>query len=233
MPKPEIYLYAEALTHIRQLTLHASLQTDKNEHTKILLSSDKKILTALHDGESSSIYLPTQISGTANVTFPIEKKTEISARLQIEDVAQLQSSTEELGGFEVPWSAAVLTDNSCLRCKECNACIFDGGKHTTWKDLPSEHWADLMEFWFCHKPHHGHESHDHAAQVKGFSAQSKVTASSGVGLVDTVSFLLYRDDCARLKVSHNLADPLIMTQISLSGFWRKERSYSLFTQRTH
>ena len=205
MPKPKIYLYAEALTHIRQLTLHAELQTDKNEHTKILLSSDKKIITALHDGESSSIYLPTQISGTANVTFPIDRKTEISARLQIDDVDQLKSASDESTGAEVPWTAADLSDNISLRCKRCGADILHSRQVTTWKDLPSDHWAEFMDFWFCHKPHDAYSPHDHAAESRGFSARSTVTASPGVGLVDTVSFLLHRDDCQSLQVSYNLA----------------------------
>jgi hypothetical protein len=202
MPDPKIVLYAEALTHIRQLTLHASLQTEKNEDTKILLSSDKKIITALHDGESSSIYLPTQISGTAHVTFPIEKRTEISTRLQIDDVSQPDSAKQDAGGVEVPWSAASLQESASLSCNQCDACILPAARAISWKDLPSENWAELMDFWFCHKPHeNGESSGDHAAQAKGFSTRSKLDASSGVGLVDVVSFLLYGEDCTNVEVS--------------------------------
>lgn len=201
MPKPKIYLYAEALTHIRQLTLHASLETDKNEHTKVLVSSDKKIITALHDGEASSIYLPTQISGTANVTFPTDKKTEFSARLQIDDVDQLRSSSDEPSGVESPWPAGDLSADAAIWCKKCDSDILHAGTVTTWKDLPSDHWAELMDLWFCHKPHEGHSPEDHAAESKGFSAKSRVTARPGQGLVDNVSFLLHKDDCLGLQVS--------------------------------
>lgn len=214
MPNPKIYLYAEALTHIRQLTLHASLQTEKNERTKILLSSDKKIITALHDGETSSIYLPTQISGTANVTFPTDKRTEFSVRLQIDD--QYPSGGEAAAGasVEVPWSAGELSRETAIACKKCGAEIVSAGTVSVWKDLPSDHWAELMDLWFCHKPHDGHDhDHDHAhgqsdentvaaaAEAKGFSATSKVAdASPGVGLVDVVSFVLHRNDCLNVQV---------------------------------
>ncbi|EXJ78012.1 hypothetical protein A1O3_09171 [Capronia epimyces CBS 606.96] len=198
MSNPTIYLYAEALTHIRQLTLHASLQTEKNEHTKILLSSDKKIITALHDGQSASIYLPTQISGTAHVTFPIDKKTEISARLQIDDLGQLKPDIDESGGIEVPWTAGALTANTAIRCKDCGADVLQAGRVTVWKDLPSEHWAELMDFWFCHKPH-DNSTHEHAAESKGFSPTSKFTATPRVGLVDAVSFLLHEEDCPNVQ----------------------------------
>ena len=221
MPKPKIYLYAEALTHIRQLTLHASLQTEKNEHTKILISSDKKIITTLHDGESSSIYLPTQISGTADVTFPMEKKTEISVRLQIDDAEQLRSSFDDSSHVEVPWTAADLSGNITIRCKHCGAEILHSGKVTTWKDLPSDHWAEFMDFWFCHKPHDGQSPHDHAAESRGFSAKSKVVASQGVGLVDAVSFLLCQDDCLNLEVSRSVTCPCFECDLL---FWRQERN---------
>ncbi|EXJ88670.1 hypothetical protein A1O1_05601 [Capronia coronata CBS 617.96] len=199
MPTPKIYLYAEALTHIRQLTLYASLETEKNEHTKILLSSDKKIITAVHDGESSSIYLPTQISGTAHVTFPIDKKTEISARLQIDDAAQLKAVSDEPGGIEVPWTAGDLNEGTSIRCKSCHGVVLRPGQVSTWKDLPSEHWAELMDFWFCHKPHDNDSAHQHAAESKGFSPTSKFTATPRVGLVDAVSFLLHEANCSKLQ----------------------------------
>ncbi|OAP63835.1 hypothetical protein AYL99_03062 [Fonsecaea erecta] len=180
MPKPKIVLYAEALTHIGQLNLHASLQTEKNEHTKILLSSDKKVITAIHDGESSSIYLPTQISGTAHVTFPIDKRTEISTRLQIDDVGQLKPTSEGVTDVEAPWSAVSLQEHSFIYCSQCDAALLVPDRITAWKDLPSENWAELMDFWFCHKPHNKQSPHDHAAQSANLAAKGKVTPSPGV-----------------------------------------------------
>jgi ubiquitin-protein ligase E3 D len=202
MPKPKIVLYAETLTHIKQLTLHASLQTEKNEHTKILVSSDKKIITALHDGESSSIYLPTQISGTAHVTFPYERRTEISTRLQIEDSEQLHEPNEEFGSVEVPWSAVSMSEKTSLACSQCDACLLSAGQIRDWRDMPSEMWADLMDLWYCHKPHDTYaQVNDHAAEAKGFSANSKLIEGAGICLIDTASFLLNSHDCTNVEVS--------------------------------
>jgi ubiquitin-protein ligase E3 D len=202
MPNPKIVLYAEALVHIRQLTLHASLQTEKNEHTRILLSSDKTIITALHDGESSSIYLPTQISGTANVTFPTERRTEISTRLQIDDTERRDPPLDQLSDVEVPWAAANLQENSAISCRQCDTCLLPASTALAWKDLPSEHWADLMDFWFCHKPHTENDAAQIvAAETKGFGAKSKISAAAGVGLVDPISLLLNKKDCTNIEVS--------------------------------
>jgi hypothetical protein len=202
---PEIYLYAELLIHIRQLTLHASLETEKNEHTKIFLSSDKKIVTALHEGENASIYLPTQISGTANVTFPLKRRTELSTKLQIEDLHQLELAFEASSDIEVPWPASRLTNQTSVLCRECSNVVVKSDTVKEWKDLPNENWADLMDMWFCHKPHDHHENEEEAAESKGFSSKSKLQVASGVGFVDLLSFLLDPTDCSDIEVSASLS----------------------------
>lgn len=163
----KIYLYAEVLTNIRQVTLYASLQTTKNKETKIDLSSDKKVITVHHDGESSSIYLPTQISGTAAITIPAERAKELSVRLEIEDVSELRPADEDLRGVEVPWSADGLTSETSMFCKACQSSILGPGRVKVWKDMPSENWAEMMDFWHCHKPHEeGAEHGGHAAHER-------------------------------------------------------------------
>lgn len=196
---PKIYLYAEILSHIRQLTIYASLQNEKQEGTRIDVSSDKKLVTVVHDGESQSIYLPTQISGTAQVTFPLERKTEISARVQIDDLNEWKD--QQSTGIESPWTATDLSSETSIQCKSCHAQILPAGKVTTWKDLPSENWAELMDFWFCHKPHDDAQTEDDsAAQSKGFSAKSKLAISQGIGMTDLSSLVLHSEDCERVKV---------------------------------
>jgi ubiquitin-protein ligase E3 D len=198
---PQIYLYAELLIHIRQLTLHASLQNEKNNDTKILLSFDKKVITVLHKGESASLYLPTQISGKANITFPTKKETDLSARLVIEDESELVKAIDgREEGINVPWCAKDLGETVVVECKNCANVLVEAGKVKEWKDLPSENWADLMDLWFCHKPHEvGVED---AAASKGISAESKPSVAPGVGLVDVMSLLLHKEDCKGVKVSH-------------------------------
>ena len=207
----EIYLYAELLIHIRQLTLHASLQTEKNEQTKILLSFDKKVITALHDGKTASIYLPTQISGTADITFPLNRQSDISTKLQIEDMHQLQQAIEASTNIEVPWAASRLSEATSVSCKACKCQILQSGQITEWKDLPSENWADLMDLWFCHKPHDAEHDDTKAAESKGFSAKSAIGVATGVGLVDLLSFLVHPDDCSEVQVSYDALMPATRT----------------------
>ena len=222
MPEPVIYLYAELLIHIRQLTLYASLVNSKTEGldaTKVFVSTDKKIITALHDGKTASLYLPTQISGTADIKFPLKKRTEVCARLVFEDISELEKvvgGREE--GVEVPWTAADLAEGCVIQCKGCENVLVGNGKVQVWKDLPSENWADLMDLWFCHKPPENGEQE--ASEKKGFGAKSKMAVEKGTGLVDVLSLLVDVEDCEGVKVSYLF----IFLEGHLHVCWPEERS---------
>lgn len=197
---PKIYLYAEILTHIRQLSLHASLQTAKAEGTKVDVSTDKKVITVVHDGETQKLYLPTQISGTAQVIFPIAKDTEISARVQIDDEHEWKCLISN--EIEAPWMATDLTKKSAIQCRQCGTPLLAADVIDQWKNLPSENWAELMDFWFCHKPHdEAQDDADDAARAKGYSSQSKLGVTHGTGMTDLTSIVLHQSDCRNVKVS--------------------------------
>lgn len=193
---PKIYLYAELLVHIRTLSLHASLQTEKREGTKVDVSTDKRIITVSHDGETQQLYLPTQIKGDASVTFPLQKTTDISARIQIEDEHEWKCSISN--EIEAPWMSSDLTSDTSIQCRHCHAIVLDSNKISQWKDLPSENWAELMDFWFCHKPHE--DTTESAAEAKGFSSQSRLAVVPGTGMTDLISIVLHASDCTNVKV---------------------------------
>lgn len=197
---PKIYLYAEILVHIRQLTLYASLQTEKSEGTKVDVSTDKRVITVTHDGETQYLYLPTGIKGDAAVTFPLLKTTDISARLQIEDEHEWKCSISH--EIEAPWMAADLSSDVRVQCRCCKAVILEHGRVSQWKALPSENWAELMDFWFCHKPHSNNPA-ETAAEAKGYSSRSKLAVTPGVGMTDLVSIALHAEDCTNIKVSYS------------------------------
>lgn len=196
----KIFLYAEVLTNIRQVTLYASLQTAQTTNETLLhIASDKKRVTVREGDVISGIYLPTEISGTADVTIARGKKKEISVRLEIGDTSELLPRDDVATAIEVPWSAQDLTSETTIECKKCQATIVATGKVSLWKDLPSENWAEMMDFWHCHKPHDENRNDD-AAEAKGYSSRSQLAVFPGTGLVDTVSFLLHKSNCMGLMV---------------------------------
>jgi HECT-like Ubiquitin-conjugating enzyme (E2)-binding len=201
---PTIYLYAEVLANIRQANLYASLETHKNEHTKIDIASDKKTVTVSHDGETASIYLPTEIGGTAEVNIPVNRGKEMSVRLELADIMNMPSMENALEN-ERPWSANDLTPNTHIRCRSCKVELLDDETPTVFKDLPSEHWAEMMDFWHCHRPHDhqpapAKNTEEAAADIKGYGSSNKLKAMAGVACVDNGSVLLAEQSCRNIQV---------------------------------
>lgn len=207
---PTIYLYAEVLANIRQANIYASLETDKNEHTKVDIASDKKTITVSHDGGTASIYLPTKISGTAEVNIsvgPSGRAKEMTLRLELAEIENLRP-VEDTYGNDGPWSASDLDPNTRLRCCVCEAELLTNEVSLHFKDLPSEHWAEMMDIWHCHRPQdvepgRGKDA-EAAADCKGYGSSTKVKAAHGIGFVDTASFLFAEKSCRNVQVGHNL-----------------------------
>ncbi|KAF2201117.1 hypothetical protein GQ43DRAFT_455970 [Delitschia confertaspora ATCC 74209] len=207
-----IALYAELLLHIRTITLFASLHTLHNRETKALFSADGTSLTISHEGESASVQLPAKIKrgGTATIALPAAPQSkEISLRLQVEEDAGglLRENEADAGEREanpVPWGGLAL--DRCAKdfgvrvvCKSCHKPLLKEGSVKEWRDLPNENWAEMMDFWHCHKPEEHHENGHSHGSGKGYAAGNRLRAERGKGFVDVVSLLLHEENCEGVK----------------------------------
>ncbi|KAL5688518.1 hypothetical protein EMGR_000746 [Emarellia grisea] len=141
------------------------------------------------------------------------RRREFSFRMQIDEPDDSLPSKDPLIDDFVPWTAADMSPSTRLRCSGCENVILnnprcaDGSGDTspagwTWKDLPSGNWAEMMDFWHCHKPDppEGHRHvEDPNAQTKGYGAANQVVATAGTVLVDVATFLVSEADCGGLK----------------------------------
>jgi hypothetical protein len=212
-----IVLYAEFLLHIRTVTLFASLRTVHTRETKAKLATNGCSITVTHEDESATIHLPIKVrgGGDAALSLPAQPSSkELTLRLQIEE----QEGTELLGTLLseerkaniVPWDGAMLNgmEHGNIHCKSCHAIVVSKEKIREWRDLPNENWAEMMDFWHCHKPdeHHLHDhTHDAALGEKGYAAGNRLKALKGVGFVDITSFLLQEHDLEGARVGHFLS----------------------------
>ena len=200
-----IYLYVEHLLNIRALSIQASLSTVSNQETKASLSADGNILTLTHEGETASVQLPVNISpnqqSLVSLTIPAVPSKDLSFRIQVEEKpdSNLLGDGNRENGNIVPWTADSLTNETEVCCRHCSSVLVRRGTIQTWKDLPSEGWAEMMEFWHCHKPHESH-SYGNGEVNRGFGADSKLAVNTGVGLVDVVDFLFVPEDCQNVVV---------------------------------
>ncbi|KAJ5336855.1 hypothetical protein MYU51_006053 [Penicillium brevicompactum] len=149
---------------------------------------------------------------------------EFSLRVHVDDNDEVLAPRDELIDDFVPWTADKMSGSTRIRCRHCDQHFLGSLSASTstsdqdeenneswiWKDLPSGNWAEMMDFWHCHKPdpHEGHEKdeketalriEDETAHTKGYGADSQVVAISGTVLVDVATFLLAESDCIGLE----------------------------------
>lgn len=198
--------YAEYLPNIKSVnvTLTACLP---GSSFGISLSGTELCITA-PSGEAHQVPLPERcnISGMRIMQDPQQTVVRLSADPLDTSSSKLLAIRRELcGGGDaiIPWSAIDLTGTD-VKCGTCSSQLMRPNTIETWKDLPSEGWAEMMDLWHCHKPDtldHEHDSEATAVHRKGYSAGNKLLARQGVGFVDSLTFLLREEDCLGLIVS--------------------------------
>ena len=197
-----IQVYAELLSNIRQISVAVTLPSPSDASTQATIAAD--CLRVKHNDDVCTLTLPGMTSfGMGRLPIPSQATTTLSWRLPL-----APSGSRDRGGREAPWSATDLQAGEEIRCRNCSATLVPRGAVQVWKDLPSENWAEMMEFWHCHKPDHEHHHHgaangkaDEASlAARGYGADSAIQPQDGVGLVDLTAFLLLEKNCANLAV---------------------------------
>jgi hypothetical protein len=203
-------LYAELLANIRQISLAASLPSPSDASTQAALSADCRTVELRHRNRCNQLTLPAKAS-LGGTLLPIQDKQKgamtLTWRLPLDVFSASPSSSL---GDTIPWSASDLDAGSGVACRQCGTEVVPSGSVKVWKDLPSENWAEMMEFWHCHKPdHHHHQSHgeesgradEESLASRGYGASSAISAQEGAGFVDLTTLLFAEKDCQNVMVS--------------------------------
>ena len=205
-------LYAELLTNIRQVSVMATLSSFRDDSTTAELLDDGHSFMVTHRGKSTVLALPEQVQSHTQAQELPQGSMDLSWRFPLANMSTPRNaSTQE---NEVPWSARDLTPDVEFSCRDCDSVIIKKESIKEWKNLPSENWAEMMEFWHCHKPDvptheqngpvdgsNDHKGHDdtHANVDRGYGANTKFIARTSVGFVDPTTFLLASADCSNVK----------------------------------
>lgn len=199
-----IIIYCELLSNIRQVSVVATLSSPPDATTKAEISLDGRLFELHHGGTVKGLPLPARVSLSTALTIPSNQALTLTWRLPVSPSeakpAHFSPETQAL-----PWNSIDIKADSPIACRQCSQVIVEQGKITEWKDLPSENWAEMMEFWHCHKPHdHTTHANDHdetLANSKAYGANNAIRAQDGVGFVDLASFMFSEPDCSNLTVS--------------------------------
>ena len=206
-----IYLYAEVLANIRQANVYACLPSNKNDGTKIDVGADKKSVKVSHDGEVASVCLPAGFSASTRLNLLSNQSKEVTIRLELLD-SESTDSTDHLVGHDSPWPAKVLTMQSKIRCVRCAQILLVEGDLNEFRDLPSQHWAEMMELWHCHRPYvEGStpvKDTEATAGAKGYGFAAKIKAREKVIYVDHTTFLMHKSSLKNIEVWLHTATPI-------------------------
>lgn len=241
--EPPSHLYAEYLPKLQKISIVVSLAIPSDSKTKVIIGKDANTLEVHHKTVTTRMALPVNSSiqevhlGFANRGIS-PGQTKLTWRIEPANAVIKAAEAAARTGIEVmrvPWSAADLVTNVDVVCRKCEAVILGKDSLVEWRDLPSENWAEMMEFWHCHKPtttnhdkkeknltnghtnesigsrKHSTTSNDELAS-RGYGANSAISARSGIGFVDLTKFLFFGKDCCGLTVSKALEWPPLFTR---------------------
>jgi hypothetical protein len=198
-------MYAELLANIRQTSVIAFLGLPSDSSTNVELSDGGQHFALHHRGDTLILDLPGQIAPHFQLQKPLLGSKELSWRLPL--AGHPKRGDHESN--ESPWSAASLSEHVEFLCRGCDVVVVRQGAIKAWRDLPSENWAEMMDFWHCHKPS-DHEAYDQShgkdsTASRGYGANTTFLAQSTVGFVDLTTLLLAQADCTLIDVrQHSL-----------------------------
>lgn len=205
IPRPLIY--AELLSNIRQISVIVALPKPCGPHVKVELSADGRQFILVQGGDRMALNLPGQVALNVQLQKPAIGSQELSWRLPVAGFSQ-RPDLDLSQSNDAPWSAKSLSNDMEFLCRDCGFIIIKKGVIKEWRDLPSENWAEMMDFWHCHKPSDEEHSCSGGNSLpgsleagKGYGANTKFTAQSGIGFVDLTTFLIAYADCPSIQVN--------------------------------
>jgi hypothetical protein len=172
------------LTDSLSIEFHGIKQTIK-------LPCSSKLLT--HTYSRSKVQFRRQISDPRNPS----KTTELSATLPLNETLGTSRQDPETTENITPWPAETISRARGLSCRKCNTSLLLTESVSTWRNLPHDDWAEMMDLWHCHKPHTPTEEiGETIAFGKGYSGANGglVRVQPGVGCAGSAYVLVSRED---------------------------------------
>lgn len=114
------------------------------------------------------------------------------------------------------WTSKLLLGQSPekqMQCRHCAQGFLDSAIEYKIKDLPSEHWYELVECWICHET----KPEEHQARMKPILARPHVL------LVGTTYFLIHPDNIIKDSLQ---VDPIVSKRLNVSIISLNKHNYT-------
>lgn len=177
--------YCEHHENIRILHISVTLPSPADDLTALDIY-DRKTLRLRHAFQTTSIALPASVTCTT-LPEPLVEGCTWTFRVPADAI-------RKSGSNEVPLASTASL--SSLQCQACNGRVL---RHAiTWRPMPSEHWAEMMDSWHCHRgvtDERHHEVHDqYALPDHIISAAERIHARPEIGLLGSSYLLVHAAD---------------------------------------
>lgn len=204
-----IPFYAEELGNINivRATILAEPEYDVAKQLQVvdnqlILDPETKIdLSTVGLSISSQDWIVSRVDQPTDGLVPWEVK--LSQCRQAQQPRSQQTEVKEW------WSTSVLKELSEFQCKVCAQSLFLKDKEYKLKDLPSEHWYELVECWICHET----KPEEHQARMRPILARPTVL------LVGSTYFLLHPDDMIANSIQ---MDKVVADRLNVSTYKTKD-----------
>lgn len=189
----DVVYITEYLARIKSVAVSIELPKHKVAN-ELGFESVSKAVVKSSDGSNYRINLSEDVSAeVAAKSHPIaEDSNTVSFRLPGRpDLAREESSSVLSGQLlsGIPWPASMLTGvEGQFVCSNCRTKVIECKGISKWRQLPSETWAEMMDFWHCHKPADG------STEFNPSYAVSRFIPSQGMPFVGATYFTFDNSD---------------------------------------
>lgn len=207
-----IPFYAEELGNIN--VLRASISTEPSCNVSEFLSvRNNKILLKdqlVADLNAVHVEITTDNLVVAQATAAPQDNSELSPweiKLFLAKApTPLRSQQAEVKEW---WTSKLLLEGAAtsrkeIHCQHCDASILNNSVDYKVKDLPSEHWYELVECWICHET----KPEEHQARMRPILARPNLL------LVGTSYFLIHPDNLVNDSVQ---VDSVVLDRTNVSA----------------
>jgi HECT-like Ubiquitin-conjugating enzyme (E2)-binding len=190
--------FAEGLPRLGVVNLHVALNSASTEATSITTTEDDTTIILQHQHEEFVILLPSSPSATETIPLPPGKSI-ITSRLSISRPPTDDQLLPLLSANDVLPLGSQGTTLSCVDCRKSQLVT----PQMRWKDLPSDSWVELSDYWLCHSGSTHSHNHEHHTPVL-----PTLKTRPGTVLVGLTSLLLHPDDLPNITIKVPLSHPL-------------------------
>ncbi|KAG4306437.1 hypothetical protein PORY_000425 [Pneumocystis oryctolagi] len=138
----DLLFTAEALSHIRVINI--VLEFPENVYKPVLKLLNTYSISLEYKGALLIIFLPDETEKDASIRINQQFNRVLSIRLPLNNSSI--KSVEEIS----PWSAVYIDSNSDFCCAFCSSLLLSKNQIKYWKNLPSDNWIDMVDYWVCH-----------------------------------------------------------------------------------